>query len=235
LQRSYDQIIHDVCLQNLPVVFALDRAGLVGDDGPTHHGVFDLSYLRHIPNLIVMAPADEAALVHMLRSAFAYDQPVAIRYPRGVGLGVPLPDSPQVLEKGRGELRRAGRDAVIVAIGNRVAPSLAAADQLAAEGLDVAVIDARFVKPLDESLIVEWAQRTGAVITAEEGAGLGGFGSAVLEMLSARGCHQVKTRIVALPDRFIEHGSQDELRQRTGIDAAGIVTAVRTLVRPTSS
>jgi 1-deoxy-D-xylulose-5-phosphate synthase len=235
LQRSYDQIIHDVCLQNLPVVFALDRGGLVGDDGPTHHGVFDLSYLRHIPNLIVMAPADEAALVNMLRSAFAYDQPVAIRYPRGLGLGVPLPTSPQVLAKGTGELRRAGRDAVIVAIGNRVPPSLAAAEQLAGEGLDVAVIDARFVKPLDESLIVEWAQRTGAVITAEENAGLGGFGSAVLEMLSARGCHQVKTRVVALPDRFIEHGSQDELRKRTGIDAAGIAKAVRALVRPTGS
>jgi 1-deoxy-D-xylulose-5-phosphate synthase len=230
LQRSYDQIVHDVCLQNLPVVFALDRAGLVGDDGPTHHGAFDLSYLRHIPNLTVMAPADEAELVNMLASAFAYGRPVAVRYPRGAGLGVPLPDPPQILERGKGELRRAGKDAVIVAIGNRVQPALEAADQLAAAGVDAAVLNARFVKPLDEDLIVEWARRTGRVVTVEENAGLGGFGGAVLEMLSARGVWNVRTRIVALPDRFVEHGAQKELHRRTGIDADGVAAAVRALV-----
>ena len=234
LQRSYDQIIHDVALQNLPVVFAVDRGGLVGDDGPTHHGVFDLSYLRHIPGMVVMAPADEAEMVNMLHSAFAYEKPVAVRYPRGTGQGVPLPDEPEILPLGTGRVLRKGADAVIVAIGNRAYPSLAAAESLAAEGLDVAVIDARFVKPLDEELILAWAAKTGAVITVEENTGLGGFGGAVLELLSARGMFGVKTRVVALPDRFVEHGPQPKLRQRVGIDPAGIAAAVRELVTPKS-
>jgi 1-deoxy-D-xylulose-5-phosphate synthase len=232
LQRSYDQIVHDVCLQNLPVVLALDRGGLVGDDGPTHHGVYDLAYLRHIPNITLMAPADEAELAHMLASAFAYERPVALRYPRGAGVGAPLPAEPQTLPYGKGELRREGRDAVIVAIGSRVHPALAAAETLAAEGIDAAVINARFAKPVDAELLVEWAQRTGRVVTVEEGAGLGGFGAAVLESLSANGAWSVKTRVVALPDRFIEHGTQAELYRRAGIDAAGIAAAVRALVRP---
>ncbi len=230
LQRGYDQIVHDVCLQDLPVVFAVDRGGLVGDDGPTHHGAFDLSYLRHIPNLTVMAPADEAELVHMLASAFAYRRPVAVRYPRGAGLGVPLPETPQILERGKGELRRPGRDAVIIAIGNRVRPALDAAAKLAAEGVEAAVINARFVKPLDEDLLLEWARKTRCVVTVEENAGLGGFGDAVLELLSARGAWNVRTRLVALPDRFIEHGAQAELHRRAGIDADGIAAAVRALL-----
>lgn len=231
LQRAYDQIVHDVCLQNLPVVLALDRGGLVGDDGPTHHGVFDLCYLRHIPEMIVMAASDEAELADMLASAFAYHRPVAVRYPRGAGVGAPLPASPRILEVGRGELKRPGTDAVIVAIGNRVAPALEAAAILAKEGIEAAVINARFVKPLDADLIADWAVKTGRVVTVEEGAGLGGFGSAVLEMLSARGLHNVATRLVALPDRFIEHGMPDALRRRTGIDIEGIVAAARDLTR----
>ncbi|MDP8225724.1 MAG: 1-deoxy-D-xylulose-5-phosphate synthase [Candidatus Lernaella stagnicola] len=230
LQRSYDQIIHDVALQNLPVVFAIDRGGLVGDDGPTHHGVFDLTYLRHIPGLVVMAPSDERELVHMLHSAFTYDRPTAVRYPRGSGTGVALPEQPETLPLGKGRLLREGSDAVIVAIGNRVATALAAADTLAGEGRSVAVIDARFVKPLDAELIGRWAEKTGCVITAEENTGLGGFGSAVLEMLSERGIFGIKTRVVALPDRFIEHGSQEELRRRVGIDDIGIADAVRDLL-----
>lgn len=231
LQRAYDQIVHDVCLQKLPVVLALDRGGLVGDDGPTHHGVFDLCYLRHIPEIVLMAASDEAELVDMLASAFAYRRPVAVRYPRGAGAGVPLPDPPRILELGKGELKKPGNDAVIVAIGNRVYPALEAAAILAKEGLDAAVINARFVKPLDGELIAEWAAKTRRVVTVEEGSGLGGFGSAVLELLSARGLADVKTRLVALPDRFIEHGAPEALRRRTGIDVAGIVAAVRELGR----
>jgi len=231
LQRGYDQLVHDICLQNLPVIFALDRGGLVGDDGPTHHGAFDLTYLRHIPRMTVMAPADEAELVNMLASALTYEAPVAIRYPRGAGEGVPLPDQPEILEKGKGVLLREGKDAVIVAIGNRVNESMRAAEKLAKEGLNAAVINARFVKPLDEELIIKWAEKTGHVITAEENTVMGGFGAAVLELLSSRSLFNVKTHIVALPDRFIEHGPQPALRKRVGIDAKGIAEAVRQLVR----
>lgn len=232
LQRSYDQIIHDVALQGLPVVFAIDRGGLVGDDGPTHHGVFDLTYLRHIPGLVVMAPADEAELVDMLASAVSYGCPAALRYPRGTGEGVPLPAEPRLLEKGRGVVLREGKDAVIIAIGNRVYPALAAAKALAAEQLDVAVINARFVKPLDEELLAAWAEKTGRVVTVEENTGLGGFGAAVLELFSARRLYDIKTRLVALPDHFIEHGSQAELRRRVGIDEPAIAAAVRELFSP---
>jgi 1-deoxy-D-xylulose-5-phosphate synthase len=229
LQRSYDQIIHDVALQKLPVVFAVDRGGLVGDDGPTHHGVFDLSYLRHIPGLVIMAPSNEAEMVNMLHSAFTYDAPVAIRYPRGSGEGVPIPATPEILPQGKGRLVREGADAVIVGIGNLVNTAQAVAETLAAEGIDVAVIDARFVKPLDIDLIATWAEKTGCLITAEENTGLGGFGGAVLEALSARGVFGVKTRLVALPDRFIEQGPQPDLRRRVGIDETGLAAAVREL------
>ncbi len=230
MQRAYDQIVHDVCLQNLPVVFALDRGGLVGDDGPTHHGVFDLSYLRHIPRLTVMAPSNEAELVDMLASAFAYDLPVAVRYPRGNGEGVPLPATPTILERGRAVVVREGDDLTLIAIGNRVAPALRAAQALADEGIEAAVIDARFVKPLDEQLLTHWARKTGRVITVEENARLGGFGAAVLELFADRGLDEVKTRLVGLPDRFIEHGPQETLRHRVGIDWEGILAVARDLL-----
>jgi len=230
LQRAYDQIVHDVCLQNLPVIFAIDRGGVVGDDGPTHHGAFDLSYLRHIPRLTIMAPANEAELVDMLASAVSYNEPVAVRYPRGNGEGVPLPATPRILERGRGAVMREGDDLTLIAIGNRVVPALHAAQALADEGIAATVIDARFVKPLDEQLLVHWAQKTGRVITVEENARLGGFGAAVLELFADKGLDEVKTRLVGLPDRFIEHGPQETLRHRVGIDWEGILTVARDLL-----
>lgn len=231
LQRGYDQIVHDVCLQNLPVVFAIDRGGLVGDDGPTHHGAFDLSYLRPIPRMVVMAPADEAELVNMLASAFQYNLPCAIRYPRGSGIGVDLPHEPEILPLGKGVLLQEGNDLALIAIGNRVQPALEAARLLAGEGIEATVINARFAKPLDDELILHWAKQTGRVVTIEENARRGGFGSSVLELLSDRDMHHVKTRIVALPDHFIEHGPQDQLRKLVGIDADGIVAAARKLMK----
>ncbi len=230
LQRSYDQIVHDVCLQNLPVVFAIDRGGLVGDDGPTHHGAFDLSYLRHIPRMVIMAASDEAELVNMLASAFAYGLPCAVRYPRGRGIGAPLPAEPQILELGKGRVLAEGADVTLIAVGQCVQTALLAARELETKGVHAAVIDARFVKPLDAALIAEWATKTGAIVTVEENARMGGFGSAVLELLSDRGL-AIKTRNVALPDRFIEHGPQAELRKLVGIDAEGVVRAVTELLR----
>lgn len=222
LQRAYDQILHDVCLTHLPVTFALDRAGLVGEDGPTHHGAFDLSYLRPLPNLVLMSPKDENELQHMLKTALEYPGPAAVRYPRGMGNGVPLEDGLRVLEIGRGELLRDGVDGVLVAVGHMVRPALEAADSLWKEGIEMAVINARFVKPLDKALIREWALRTGRVVTVEENALQGGFGSAVLELLSEEGLGHIPLKRIGLPDRFVEHGSQSVLRKKYGLDALGI-------------
>ena len=182
LQRAYDQILHDVCLQNLPVVFSMDRSGIVGEDGPTHHGLFDLSYLRSMPNMVLMAPKDENELQHMLKTAVDHDGPAAVRYPRGNVIGVKLDDELRSLEIGKGELLRPGKDLVIVAIGSTVQSAMEAAERLDSEGIEAAVINARFVKPLDRELIMTWAQKTGRVITVEENMLQGGFGSAVLEM-----------------------------------------------------
>lgn len=222
LQRAYDQIQQDVCLQRLPVFFVLDRGGLVGEDGPTHHGVFDLSYLRHIPNLVVMAPKDEEELRHMMKTAVAYDGPVALRYPRGTGVGVELSEGLRTIEIGKGELLREGTDAVVVAIGSTVLPALRAAERLGARGLRIAVVNARFLKPLDEALLSTWAQRTGRVLTVEENVLPGGFGSAVLELLEQKGLFSVKVKRLGLPDLFVEHGTQSLLRKRFGIDEEGI-------------
>ena len=229
MQRSYDQVVHDVCLQNLNVTFCLDRGGLVGEDGATHHGVFDLSYLRHIPNLVVMAPRNEPELQHMLATALAHDGPVALRYPRGVGEGAPLAESPQILPMGQGELLREGRDGVIVALGSRVAPSLEAARLFAAEtGKEVAVFNARFVKPLPEAQLLELAAAQPFMLTVEENALAGGFGSAVLELLADReALSGVRVRRLGVPDRFVEHGSQKELRARIGINWEAILEALR--------
>jgi 1-deoxy-D-xylulose-5-phosphate synthase len=231
LQRSYDQIVHDVCLQNLPVVFAVDRGGLVGEDGPTHHGVFDLSYLRHVPNIVVMAPKDENELRHMLYTALMRTGPSAVRYPRGSGLGVKLDDELTELPVGRAEVLREGDALAILAIGNPVHSALQAAEALAEEGIHAAVVNARFAKPLDEELIVELAAQTGRILTVEENAVLGGFGSAVLETVSRRGLPAVKSRCLGIPDSFIEHGSQPILRKTCGIDAEGIGRAARELLR----
>jgi 1-deoxy-D-xylulose-5-phosphate synthase len=231
LQRSYDQIVHDVCLQNLPVTLCLDRGGLVGEDGATHHGVFDLSFLRHIPNLMLMAPKDEAELQRMLATAMVHDGPVAIRYLRGVGIGAELADEPEPLPIGQGELLRDGSDALIVAIGSRVLPSLQAALELESEtGLKVAVYNARFVKPLPGEDLKALAGRFDRILTVEENALQGGFGSAVVEFLSDSGAltGQTLTRL-GIPDHFVEHGPQAALRAMVGINKEGIKAAVRRL------
>lgn len=222
VQRAYDQVFHDICLQNLPVTIAMDRAGLVGDDGPTHHGVFDLSYLRHLPGITVMAPKDENELRHMLKTAVYSGQPMSLRYPRGSGYGVPLDLELKCLEIGKGEQLLDGDDLTIVAIGATVYPALQAAEALKGKGIAAGVVNARFVKPLDKELILGAARRTGRVMTVEENALQGGFGSAVLELLYDNDLQSVKVRRLGLPDRYIEQGSQAQLRKDVGIDAEGI-------------
>ena len=231
MQRSLDQLIHDVCLPNLPVTIALDRSGVVGDDGPTHHGVFDLAFLRFIPNLVVMAPADENELQHMLHTALSHHGPVVLRYPRGNGEGIALDPDFRRLEIGRGTVLREGTDVLLLPIGNRVGPALAAAARLEAQGIDAAVINPRFLKPLDSDLIADWAARTGRVVTVEDNCVQSGFGSAVLEALNERGLH-LPVRRLGYVDRFIEHGPQAVLWRAAGIDADGIARSVLDLMRP---
>ncbi len=222
LQRGYDQVLHDVCLQKLPVVFALDRAGLVGDDGPTHHGLFDLSYLRHIPNVVIMAPKDENELRRMLRTALAHQGPTVIRYPRGTGEGLPVDEDPEVIPLGRWEEECPGEDMAILASGSTLYPAREAARMLGEEGWKVAVINARFIKPLDRELLQSTAAATGLLMTVEENVLAGGFGSAVLEFLSDEGHTGVIVERVGIPDEFVVQGSQDVLRSRYGLDAAGL-------------
>jgi 1-deoxy-D-xylulose-5-phosphate synthase len=229
MQRAYDSLIHDVCLQNLPVVFCLDRGGLVGADGPTHHGAFDLSFLRPIPNLTIVAPRDEHELRRALATALTHNGPFALRYPRGAGEGIDLTQSVELLSIGRGEKLRDGADAVLCAVGTGVPAALAAAGQLAAAGMQVAVVDGRFVKPLDAELLVAEARRCGRVATLEENSLMGGFGSAVLECLAEHGVN-VPVLCLGLPDRFVEQGSQSELRRRLQIDAEGVAEQVRSFV-----
>lgn len=229
-QRAYDQVFHDICLQKLPVTLALDRGGLVGDDGPTHHGVFDLSYLRHFPEMTVMAPKDENELQHMIKTAVYADRPMAVRYPRGAGYGALLDRDLRTLTIGNGEVLAEGTDLAIVAIGSTVYPSLEAARKLAEQGISATVINARFVKPLDRELIIDAADRTGALLTVEENALAGGFGSAVLELLEQEGLTGVRVKRLGIPDRFIEHGSQAQLRKDLGLDADGILHAAKTLL-----
>ncbi|GFO68334.1 1-deoxy-D-xylulose-5-phosphate synthase 1 [Geomonas limicola] len=221
-QRAYDQVFHDICLQKLPVVLALDRAGLVGDDGPTHHGAFDISYLRHLPELTVMAPKDENELQHMVKTAVYHDRPIALRYPRGAGYGVTLDQELKAIEIGKGELLENGSDVSIVALGSTVYPALEAADLLRERGISASVVNARFVKPLDRELILAEAAKTGVLVTVEENALMGGFGSAVLELLSDEGLTEVRVKRIGIPDAFIEQGSQAQLRADLGLDGAGI-------------
>ncbi len=225
LQRAYDNVLHDVCLQNLPVTFALDRGGLVGADGPTHHGVFDFSYLRHIPNLVFMVPRDENQLRHAVATALAFDGPFAYRYPRGTGQGLE-PESPRAVDIGRGDILRKGDDGIIFAVGALVAEALQAAEELAADGLSLTVVDPVFLKPLDAELLTAEAARTGFVVTVEENVLQGGFGSAVLELFSERGM-TVPVHRIGLPDQFIEQGSQAELRALCGLDARGIAASIK--------
>ena len=226
LQRGFDQLCHDVCLQDLPVLFAIDRAGVVGSDGPTHHGVFDLSYLRQLPGLTVMAPKDENELQHMLATALSLDGPSAIRYPRGPGLGVPMDQILTSLQIGKGELLRQGKDGAILAIGTMVQPAMQAAAALALEGLELAVMNARFVKPLDRELILTLAD-TGMLFTVEENALQGGFGTAILELIEQSGVTGVKVTRLGFPDSFVEQGEQAELKAAYGLDQAGIAQSIR--------
>ncbi len=231
LQRSLDQIIHDVCLQDLPVTFAIDRGGVVGDDGPTHHGVFDLSYLRFIPNMVLMAPKDEGEMRHMLYTAVQHDGPAAVRYPRGSGEGVELAADLEALPIGRGELLREGSDILLLPIGNRVYPALEAAQGLEKLGISTAVINPRFIKPLDRELIMEWARKTGRIITIEDNARQGGFGSSILELLSRRDETEITCRTLGYPDHFIEHGPQQILWKNYCIDAPAIIKTAMKIMR----
>ncbi len=240
LQRAYDQIVHDVCLQKLNVVFAMDRAGLVGDDGPTHHGTFDIAFLRCLPNIVLMAPRDEAMLVHMLHTALTYDDgPVALRYPRGTGVGVPLPARPAALEIGTGEILREAGAAVgdrprvaLLGYGTGVAKALEAADILAGSGIAVTVADARFAKPIDAGLAAQLAAEHELLVTVEEGVLAGGFGSAVWETLSDSGLSVGGARIlrVGLPDRYVTHGSPDLLHEEVGFTGRRIAERIEAAV-----
>jgi 1-deoxy-D-xylulose-5-phosphate synthase len=227
LQRAYDQIIHDACLQNLPVIFAIDRAGIVGEDGRTHQGAFDLSFLRCIPNLTVASPKDEDELRHLLFTATRLGRPMAIRYPRGEGVGASLTGALQELPVGVGELLRSGDDVTIAAVGPAVWPALAAAESLSASGIECSVVNARFVKPLDRELILQLASRTRRLVTVEENVLAGGFGSAVLELLDEASLQQVRVERLGLPDRFIEHGPRELFRSMFDLDSEGIIRRIR--------
>ena len=229
LQRAFDQIIHDVCLPKLPVIFCIDRGGLVGEDGQTHHGHFDVTYLRSLPHMTVMAPKDENELRHMMFTSLKHTGPVAIRYPRGRGLGVSLDPEYRLLPIGESELLREGKDLTLIALGNMVHPSLDAAAEMEKEGLSATVVNCRFVKPLDRRL-ADYSRKTGKVLVVEENIQQGGLGSAVLELFSDIGLRGVTVRRLGLPDRFVEHGPVELLREKLGLDKAGIIKAARALL-----
>jgi 1-deoxy-D-xylulose-5-phosphate synthase len=230
LQRAFDQVVHDVALQNLPVVFCMDRGGLSGDDGPTHHGLFDISYLRGIPNMVHMSPKDEDELQDMMLTALEHDGPSAIRYPRGIGPGVAVKDFPVALEIGRAEVLQDGSDVAIFALGSMVGEAQRLAKMLKADGQSVAVINARFAKPIDAECVRKYARRCELVITMEDHVLAGGFGSVVLETLSAA---EIETPVVRVgwPDEFIEHGKPDELRAKYGLTAEAAMEKVRGMLR----
>ena len=236
-QRAYDEIVHDVCLQNLPVVFAIDRAGIVGEDGPTHNGLFDLSYLRHIPNLVVMAPKDDIELRVMLDLALKHKGPIAIRYPRGKiqSSAMSYPEfvkrSLSTFKIGEAEILKEGDDIALIAIGNTVYPALSAAERLEKDGITAMLINARFVKPLDRNLIFSVASIIPRIITIEENTLQGGFGSAVLELLNETDIHNVKIRRLGMPSGFIEQGKQSELRKKYGFDEEGIYLSALSFFR----
>jgi 1-deoxy-D-xylulose-5-phosphate synthase len=225
MQRAYDQVLHDVCIQNLPVLFALDRAGIVGEDGETHNGLFDLSYLRHIPNLAMMAPRDENMLQHAVITGLARQSPVALRYPRGKGTGVQL-EQPAVLPWGKGEMLRPGRDVAIIAVGTMVNMALEAAELLGKQGLSAAVIDPVFIKPLDTELMIRAATlaRYG-IVTVEDHILAAGFGSAVLEFFEQNQPSQIPVRRLGVPDRFVEQGAREIILEELGLSSDNIAAA----------
>ena len=225
LQRAFDQIVHDACLQCLPIIFVIDRSGIVGEDGKTHQGSFDLSYLGCIPNLVVCTPKDGNELQHLVYTALGANRPMAIRYPRGTDPGDTLDEALQELPVGKGELIREGKDVAILSLGATVYPSLEAARELEKAGLECMVINARFAKPLDSELILSAAKKTKRLLTVEENTLAGGFGSAVLQLLQSSN-KNVQVRCLGLPEAFIEHGSQGLLRSRYNLDAQGIARQV---------
>ncbi len=229
LQRAYDQVVHDVCVQNLDVTFVLDRAGLVGADGATHQGFFDIAYLRTLPNMVVMAPKDENELRQMLKTAIERPGPAAVRIPRGAGLGVPLDSAIKSLAIGEAELLRDGRDVGLIALGVSVHEASLAAEELEAAGISTAVLNARFAKPVDGRWLADLARRCGALVVIEEHSVMGGFGDAVVASLAEQGV-QIPVRTLGIPDKLIEHGSQAEWRAELGLDAAGIERAARELI-----
>lgn len=242
LQRAYDEIVHDVCLQNLHVVFAIDRAGIVGEDGPTHSGLFDLSYLRHIPNIVVMAPKDGVELRAMLELALTHSGPSAIRFPRGkiyspaINHPESVEESPVTFSIGESDVLKDGEDIAILAIGNTVSPTLSVAERLENEGVSAMVVNARFVKPLDRNLLSSVTSKLKKIITVEENALEGGFGSAVIELLNDMEIHDVRVRRLGIPDEFIEIGQQSELRKKYSLDEEGIYLAVLSFLKePTYS
>ena len=234
LQRAYDQVVHDVATQNLPVTFCIDRGGLVAEDGTTHHGAFDFAYLRHMPNMTIMAPKDENELQHMIKTGLTATGPTAVRYPRGSVLGVPMDAEPEVLPIGKGELLKSGNDIALVAIGVTVCQAVEAAERLEREGISAAVVNARFVKPLDGELIREVSQKSKCLLTIEESSRMGGFGSAVLEYLSDEGMYNLPTKCLGLPDWYIEQGPQNLLREKYGLTADGIYQQAKQLFEKAS-
>jgi 1-deoxy-D-xylulose-5-phosphate synthase len=226
LQRGFDQVAHDVCIQDLPVTFALDRGGIVGADGPTHHGLYDMAFLRCLPNIVLMAPKDENELRRMLMTALYCGHPAALRYPRGSGLGVPLEDPITALPVGKGELLREGSDLFLCAIGSMVDPALRTAEVLAGEGISCAVVNARFIKPLDADLIGAWARRCRAVVTLEEGCAPGGFSAAVAEALADGGLLRPLLRC-AVPDHLVHHGDPKWLLEEEGLSPASLLRRIR--------
>jgi len=231
LQRAYDQVLHDVCLDRLPVIFAIDRAGIVGEDGATHHGLFDISFLRSLPHMVLMAPADENELRRMLLTAIQHDGPIALRYPRGAATGVPIDKTAAALPLGKAKVLTQGDDILILAIGRPVNDALDAYENLKAQGIFATVVNCRFVKPLDVDLICALAQNIPHVITVEENVRQGGFGGAVLEALNDEGITGIRIERIGVADTFIEHGPQQLLRSLYGIDAAAIVKAARRLIK----
>ncbi len=225
LQRGFDQILHDVCIDAHPVVFAIDRGGIVGEDGPTHHGLFDYSFLRCMPNMTIMAPKDENELARMMVTAVHHNGPVAVRYPRGSGEGVEMETSPRPLKIGKAEVICQGKDVLIIAIGKSVTEAMKAGQQLLKKGIEATIINARFVKPLDADLMLEYAGQIKTIITVEEHVLDGGFGSAVLEMFGDNGMTGFRLKRIGIRNTFVEHGPQDILRQDYGIDCAAIVAA----------
>jgi len=232
LQRAYDQIVHDVCLQKLHVVFAIDRGGIVGDDGKTHQGAFDISYLSPIPEMIVSAPRDENELQHLLYTAVADNgQPMAVRYPRGYGVGVEIDEKLHSIPIGRAEVLRHGDDIAVIALGVTVTPALEAAEELAKEGIQATVIDGRFAKPLDEKLILETARRIKYIVTVEENVLNGGFGSRIIRLLQKTGLKDVRVKNIGIPDEFVEHGEQPILRAKYCLDKEGIARQALLLLK----